>query len=76
MIFDGSERKHALPAVNFSRKKSLLCEGLFTALPCLTKLFVPCIAIDLDLFVIIQMLLFIVLFAECPALQVSRGSRG
>ena len=35
------------------------CEGFFTALPCLTQPFVRCIAIDLDLFVIIQMLLFV-----------------
>ena len=43
----------------FLKEKSLTCEGFVTALPCLTQPLVCCIAIDLDSFVIIQMLLFI-----------------
>ena len=50
----------------FLNEGRVCCEGFFTALPSLTQTFVRCIGVDLDLFVIIPMLLFVFLFAECP----------
>ena len=71
MIIDGRECTRALPAVKFSKKKEF-------ALQCFTLPFIRYVAIDLIVFAIIQMLLFVFFFCSLNVrvVQVSGRSYG
>ena len=64
---------YALPAAHFLEER-VCCEGFSMALPCVTQLFIHCIAIDLDILPSFECYCLYFCSLNISALQESRGS--